>query len=219
MTDLRILENFYEDPEIVLSLVKEFPITGCGSGNRSLDIQMMNPTLGIQIKQKLCSIHGVDPRSVNLFTYFMEHTYDPVDDIFNRTSTHIDGKKQENCVISDGQNRLVFCGQIFLTKDVDLDVSVSISRVKPHLKWDKKELEKNCIEDYTLPGKLYRSGKINLEEFKRMRQDHENNFDLTCEVKNLYNRMVSWRAGTLHAQRITGSVPKVLNQYFFAEWL
>ena len=135
------------------------------------------------------------------------------------TNTTFDGKNPDICRARVDEYKLAFCGQILLTKDPDPDAVVTIHKFKSHINWDEQEIVKRCIDEYTNPGEFFRAGKIDLEEFKRMRKEHADNFDLTCEVKNLYNRMVSWKGGTLHAQRITKSAPKVLNQYFFAEWI
>ena len=98
------------------------------------------------------------------------------------------------------------------------NAAVMTHTFKPHVKWTEQEIVVNCIDQYTTPGELYRAGKIDVQEFKRMRLEYESNFDLTCEIKNVYNRMVSWRGGTLHSQRITKTVPRIINQYFFAEY-
>jgi hypothetical protein len=219
ITDIKVHDNFYSAPDAILKLVNEFPITGCGTGARSIDLQQLNPSLGDNVKNDLCQIHGVNPNSVKMNIFFMEHEYNFKDEIFNTTTIHMDGKNPDICRARVDEYKLAFCGQILLTKDPDPDAVVTIHKFKSHINWDEQEIVKRCIDEYTNPGEFFRAGKIDLEEFKRMRKEHADNFDLTCEVKNLYNRMVSWKGGTLHAQRITKSAPKVLNQYFFAEWI
>lgn len=219
ITDIKVLDNFYTSLQSIIDLVSDFPISGCGSGNRSISLEMMNKNIFDSVKDAICSIHGVDPNTIKFTTFFMEHIYNDVDDMFNVSTTHIDGKNPDVCRATVEEYRLAFCGQILLTPNPDPASGVTIHKLKEHIDWDAQEIFKRCIDEYTIPGELYRAGKIDLEEFKRMRKAHDDNFDLTCEVKNVYNRMISWRGGTLHGQRITKSVPKKLNQYFFAEWL
>jgi hypothetical protein len=217
ITDLKVLDNFYDDPEVILKLVDSFPITGCGTGSRSIDLRMLDPNLSLLVQNGLCNIHAVDPRSVKMNIFFMEHFYNEADDIFNRSTIHMDGKNPDVCRATVAEYRLAFCGQILLTKDPNPDGVVSLHKFKPHINWNDQEIVKHCIDEYTIPGELYRAGKISLDEFKTMRMQHDSNFDLTCEVKNVYNRMVSWKGGSLHAQ--TYKNKRVLNQYFFAEWI
>lgn len=218
ITDIKVLDNFYTQPYSIVGLVNDFPISGCGSGNRSIGLESINREIYVGVKNALCSIHGVDPNKVKLSTFFMRHEYNEVDDMFNVSTTHMDGKNPDVCRSTVDEYRLAFCGQILLTPKTDPDSVVTIHRFKDHIDWSPQEIVKRCIDEYTLPGELYRAGKIDLEEFKRMRIAHDDNFELTCEIKNVYNRMVSWKGGTLHGQRITKHTPKVLNQYFFAEW-
>lgn len=219
ITDIKVLDNFYNNPESIIEMIDSFPISGCGSGERSIGLEMLDKNLYVSIKESLCAIHTVNPNAVKLHTFFMEHHYNNVDDMFNVSTTHIDGKNPDVCRATVEDYRLAFCGQILLTPNPDPESGVTIHKFKEHIDWSPQEIVKRCIDEYTIPGELYRAGKIDLEEFKRMRKAHDDNFDLTCEIKNVYNRMVSWKGGTLHGQRITKSVPKKLNQYFFAEWL
>lgn len=219
ITDIKVLDNFYTNPDSIIGLVGDFPISGCGTGNRSIGLEMMDKNIYEGVKSAICSIHGVDSSRIKFTTFFMEHQYNEIDDMFNVSTTHMDGKNPDVCRATVEEYRLAFCGQILLTQNPDPESGVTIHRFKDHIDWNPQEIVKRCIDEYTIPGELYRAGKIDLEEFKRMRNAHDANFDLTCEVKNVYNRMISWKGGTLHGQRITKSVPKKLNQYFFAEWL
>lgn len=218
ITDIKVLDNFYTNPESISNLANDFPISGCGTGNRSIDMAQMNPQLWSGIHNALCQVHGIHPDAVDMNMFFMEHTYNSTDDIFNQTTIHIDGKNPDVCKSTVAEYKLAFCGQILMTKDVDPECAITIHKFKPHINWTEQEIVKKCIDEYTIPGELYRAGKIDLEEFKRLRKLHDDNFELTCEIKSVYNRMISWKGGTLHAQRYTKNSPRILNQYFFAEW-
>jgi hypothetical protein len=215
ITDIKVLDNFYRDPSFIDKfLTNGFPVTGCGAGARTLDLSLIDINAYNELKVYLCQLHGCDPSKIDFVTYFMGHDYSEIDDIFNQSTIHIDGKDPNICLNAVSDYKLEFCGQILLTPNPNPDGSVTIHKFKSHIDWDEKEIVKRCIDEYTLPGEYYRAGKISLEEFKEMRNKHDSNFDLTCEIKNVYNRMVSWKGGTLHAQKFRS--PRVLNQYFFA---
>jgi hypothetical protein len=102
-----------------------------------------------------------------------------------------------------------------MTPNPDPDTGVKIGKLKEDRNWSRQELIDKTINDYTLPREQYEAGKISLEEYELLHREYHDNFDVTCEVKNVYNRMVSWRGGSLHGAKITKKMQKRLNQYFF----
>lgn len=218
INDLKVVNNFYDDPQKILDLSDgEFPIFGCGTGNRSIGLQDVDRNLYNQFCRKIFQIHGItDPRGLHVFTFFMEHYYNAVD-IFNKGWAHIDGKNPDACRMTTEDYKLIACGQIFLTPNPDPDSGVHIYTVKQDRNWTQQELYDRCINDYTIPREEYNAGRIDLDEYTRLHGEYHQNFDLTAEVKNVYNRMVSWRAGTLHTQNMSEKMPTRLNQYFFIQ--
>jgi hypothetical protein len=89
--------------------------------------------------------------------------------------------------------------------------------LKPHVNWTETELIDNCINNYTIPRNKYDAGLISLEEYEKIHTDYHNNFDIKENVKNVYNRMVSWQAGILHGEPMTKKMGKRLTQYFFIQ--
>jgi hypothetical protein len=218
ITDLKILDNFYDDPEKIFYLSNgEFPIFGCGTGKRSIGLQEVDKKLYDQFCAKIFKIHGItDPRGLHMFTFFMEHNWNPIE-VFNKGWVHIDGKNPDACRMTTEDYKLVVCGQIFLTPDPDPEASASTYKLRNGVNWSTQELYDRCINDYTIPREDYEAKKINLDQFTQLHTDYHSNFEQTAEVKNVYNRMVSWKAGTLHGQRMTQKMGKRLNQYFFIQ--
>jgi len=213
ITDIKVLDNFYSNPEYIISCIGSIDAIGCGSMIKSEDLGKTNPQLNQEIKMALCDIHGVDPDKIDFCTYFSEETYSDKDDIFNYKTIHIDGKGS-GCSIDN--YRLAFCGKILLTKNPDPDSGILIYNLNEDVDSSFMEV---ALNQYTIPREQYEAGEISLEEFKNLRLQYNKNFNLTCDIKNLYNRMVSWKGGTLHSQKVTKKVPKKLTQYFFAEWI
>ena len=213
ITDIKVLDNFYTNPEYIILSIGSIDAIGCGSMIKSADLEQINPQLNQEIKNALCNIHGVDPSQIGFNTYFSEETYSEIDDIFNHKTIHIDGKGS-GCSIDN--YRLAFCGEIMLTKNPDPESGVCIYNLNDDVDSSFMDI---TLNHYTLPREKYEAGEISLEEFKNLRMEYNKNFNLTCDVKNVYNRMVSWKGGTLHGQKVTKQVPKKLTQYFFAEWI
>jgi hypothetical protein len=217
ITDIKVLENFYSNPEAVVNLLNgDYPIVGCGTGNRSIGLQEMSPPLYNDFCNAIYSIHGIDGSKVHMFTFFMEHSYNPIE-IFNHGWMHIDGKNPDACRMTVEEYKLIVCGQIFLTKNPDPETGVTLGCLKPDVNWTRQEIIDKTINDYTIAREDYQAGKITLKQYEIIHKEYHDNFDVTCDVKNVYNRMVSWRAGTLHGAKMTNNMPKRLNQYFFVQ--
>jgi hypothetical protein len=215
--NVTILDNFYEDPDSVLSMItNDFPIVGCGSGARTIPLKDMNETLYKSFCDKIYSIHNIDPTNLSLITFFMEHEYHPIE-IMNQRFVHIDGKNPDVCYMTMKEYKLVLCGQIFLTKDSDPAAGVRICKLKDHINWTETELMNNCINNYLDPKVAFEAGKITLEEYKLLHKHYHDNFEVTSVIDNVYNRMVSWKAGTLHGDPMTKKMGKRLTQYFFIQ--
>ena len=217
MNDISIIDNFYENPEIIIDKINgDYPIVGCGSGRRSIDLQQIDRSLHNQFCQKIYRTHGLNPFGLCLSTFFMEHEYDPIE-IFNERWVHIDGKNPDTCLMSMEEYKLVLCGQIFLTPNPDPNAGIKICSLKPEVNWSEKELLDKTVNFYTKPKEEYYAGKINLEEYTKIHTNYHNKFELTCEIKNVYNRMASWKGKTLHGDPMTKKMNKRLNQYFFVQ--
>ncbi len=215
--NINVFDNFYTNPDSIRQLVNgDYPIVGCGTGNRSIPLQQINPSIYNDFCRGIFSIHGMDGRGLKVNTFFMEHEAHEID-VFNQKWIHIDGKNPNICMMSMQEYKLVLCGQIFLSPDPDPESGTKICELKPEVNWTEKQLIENCIDNYTLPRNKYDAGMIDLQEYERLHAEYHSNFNLTADIKNKYNRMVSWKAGTLHGDPITKKQGKRLNQYFFVE--
>jgi hypothetical protein len=212
---IKVLDNFYSDPNGIVNLLNnDYPISGCGTGNRSIGLQEISKPIYNDFCSALFQIHNVNPERLHVTTFFMEHNYNPIE-AFNPGWVHIDGKNPDVCRMTVDEYKLIFCGVVFLTLNPDPECGMGIFELKPEVNWDRQKLIDECINDYTLPRELYEAGKITLDEYVKAHTDYHNNFNVTCDVKNKYNRMVSWAGGSLHGQKMTKKMNHRLNQYFF----
>ena len=214
-----VLDNFYYTPNRIIDLTKgKYPLIGCGDGNRSLPLDQINKDIYLKFCDKIYSAHNTSSKGLSLTTYFTEHISKDID-IFNKRWVHIDGRNPNVCRATVDRYRLVVCGQIFLTPDPDPEAGVKICELKKQLEWSKETLFDNCLNDYLIPKDKYNAGLISLEEYTKLHDDYHKHFDITCTIENKFNRMVSWKAGTLHGEPMTKKMQKRLTQYFFVEKL
>lgn len=212
---ISVLDNFYTDPNAVINLLSgDYPITGCGTGKRSIDLSQIDTNLFNNFRDAIFNIHGLDGDKVNLDTFFMEHSYNPID-IFNYGWVHIDGKNPDVCRMTVENYDLVLCGQIFLTPDPDPETGVSMYNLKHTVNWSLSELYDKTINNYTLSREKYEANQISLEQYEIEHKEYHDNFEKVHFVENVFNRMVSWTGGSLHGAKMTKLMPNRLNQYFF----
>jgi len=217
MSDIRIVDDFYEDPNEILELLKgDYPITGCGSGKRSVGLQDLSLAHFWKFRKAIYNMHGLDGKNLHMYTFFMQHEYNPIE-VFNHNWVHIDGKNPDACRLTTEDYKLVLCGQVFLTPDPDPDCDIEICRVKPGLNWSRQELIDRTINDYTNPKEDLQAGRITQEEFEKLHDEYHDNFVTTEIVKNKFNRLVTWPAGTLHGARMNKNMQRRLTQFFFIQ--
>ena len=67
---------------------------------------------------------------------------------------------------------------------------------------------------YDEKNKLAR-GEISLKEYETILNEYEHSFSVISEVKNVYNRLVSWKAGSIHSSISTKKQGVGLVQNFY----
>jgi hypothetical protein len=145
----------------------------------------------------------------------MEHEYNQEAEVFNRGWAHMDGKNPK--IITADDYKLILCGQIQMTKHPDTETGVKINKLKDNVNWTQQELFNRTVNEYTLPREKLTKGEIDLKGFEQLYDEYHSHFDLTCTVANVYNRMISWKGGTIHGQKMTQQQGKRVNQYWFLQ--
>lgn len=218
---IQVLDNFYKNPKAIQNLYQNSQSNrGCGGSIRSTELQYLNPIEYSKFRDKVYNIHNIkNVDDVKLTTFFMNHEYSMKDPIFNKRWVHIDGKDPSVCRMLVEEYKLLFCGQIFLSEDADISSGVSFHKLKDNVTWSKQELyDKTTINEYSIPIEKYKSGVISLDVYKKLHIEYHDNFNQIQYVENVYNRLVSWEAGSLHADSITDKMKNKLCQYYFIEY-
>lgn len=213
---MKIIDHFYEDTSRVFNLLNSnFNGSGCGVGFKSLPLERLDPLLFLQFKENIFSLHNL-PSNLNLTTYFTSYEYNPIQQL-NRYCAHIDGRNNNQCDLKVEDFNLVLCGQIFLSYDADEETGLTFYEPKPELNWDQQELFDRALNNYLAPKNAYNAGKINLEEYTKMFNEYHNQFNVTNVISNVFNRMVSWEAGTINSSRMTKKQGTKIVQNFYVE--
>jgi len=213
-----VVDNFYSDPHAILNVLSgDYPIVGCGTGNRSIALQDIDQNLYNVFTEGIYKLHNIQfsPR-LRMTSYFMEHSYN---DKFESSWVHIDGKNSDACRMTVTDHNLILCGMVHLTENPDPRTGVSLYKLKDTINWSQQEIIDKTLNDYTIPRENYEAGKITLEQYNKLYEEYHSNFEMTNNFDNVFNRMVSWQGGTLHGQIMTKNMPKRLSQYFFVQYI
>jgi hypothetical protein len=209
---ITVVDNFYEDPSQVTGLQSAFNRIGCGVGVKSPMLEELDINFYREFKHKLFNMHDI-PMEFRLVTYFTEYRYNPILEL-NNYCAHIDGRDGNGRVTVEDY-KLVLCGQIFLTKDADPETGLVF--YKSNRTWTEQQLFDRALNDYLEPKNQYNAGKISLQEYVRRYEMYHNDFNETVRVNNLYNRMVSWKAGTINRSKMTAIHSSKIVQNFYVE--
>jgi hypothetical protein len=195
---MQIIDNFYSSTDKLLALSESCFIGGCGYGEKSEDLSVLDPDFYQEFKHFLFSQYNLN-ETHHLTTYLTKHTFNP-DGILGRI--HIDGRNPHSCVTTPDKYDLVFCGIVFLSPCKDLNSGISFYDVKPEIQWNKQqEFNITLNECYS-----YDQNQLN---------EYHQKFDETLNIKNKQNRFVSWPAGMKHKTNMTEKQNVRVIQNFF----
>jgi hypothetical protein len=221
ITDIKVIENFYSNPKQIIELAfSKASLKTCitdfvGQGKcaqRSIPLFELDSSLYNDFCDYICFIHSLDPNTVNIWSYFSYHEYN-IDEAHNIGVTHIDGRGSFN--YTPETYNLMVAGQIFLSEKYDYESGFKFYSVKEDTNWTPEETFNMTLVDCYRPKEEYFSGKITLEEMKNKINEYDSKLNVTADVKNVFNRMVSWKAGTIHSSKITEKQGSKLTQNFF----
>jgi len=183
------IDDFFEDPDAIRNYGLSLEYINKGKnypGKRSLDINVINPDLAINIHQKFLSMFYeeksvweiIEKKLIKTNIYFQKINsinYAKIDSGW----THTD----DPCISS---------GVIYLNKNYSIDSGTTIKDIK------KTTTSAHFAENFSIRNKLY-SG-ITPENWEEKHLSHENNFDDSIIFKNKYNRMIMFGSSLWHRQ-------------------
>ena len=197
-----IVDNFFEDPDLIVeeaNKLKYFnPQTGNWPGTRTKNLHIDAPRLHMYFTQKLNSIFWEEnPDYWNTTCHFqLIDPIDPTDKYY---------KKNRGWIHTD--DNTWYGGIVYLNKDPESDTGTSIYSAKyGYTHQSEAELNQKMI--------LYRSEKINDEEYNRAFDSMNNQYTETVTIENVYNRLVVFNNKTHHGVKTYGTRSRLTLNFF-----
>ena len=199
MYPISIVDNFFEDPDSVANLSKNLNYLsspgGTWPGVRSDNLHLINWRLFDSICRKIS--HIFYPICEN-WTYqisfqrvmpFSENPYD---------------KKNCGWIHKDKTN---FGGVIFLTREPDNDTGVTIYK-------SKSGYFSMTSQEEQIKNRHFLGDTVDDDIFNQFYNTYHNQFEETIKIKNIYNRLVLFNSGTLHAVQTYGTKERLTIPFF-----
>lgn len=202
---IQIIDNFYTNPSSVLELaIDTFNTGGCSSNSvRSLPLNEIDPTFYNEFCDIICSMYNINRKGVDIYTFISEQTYDGI----SQGMPHIDGRSPSGVSNYETYN-IIAAGQIFLSEKYDPDSGITIYK-NNYQGSDREKFEFAINSCYKEKNSLSR------ESYVEHLMNYLNNFEVDINIKNRYNRFVSWNGGTVHCSQMTKLQHSKIVQSFY----
>lgn len=210
-----IIENFYNNPDEVISLAKDFPSVGCGP-KKTIPLDQLDFNLNQQLLTVFLQLYGGPKpnKTYHLSSFFSKHDH-LQKDLVNQGQWRTAGHNPNTCRYDDSAETLVLSGLVMLTKTTTRS-EFQIGKVKPELQWTRQEFIDQTCNYYSIPKERYLAGEISYDEFKECYEKHEQNYFDVLTVKNEFNKLVVWRGDTIHREK--RYEPLLTQHIFLAEY-
>lgn len=199
MIPLTILDNFYETP----SLVRNFALRQTFSKDRTVDHPGTRTDFISELDKELFNVFVL-----KILNLFFDTNKDNVSYTINSFFQMIPESFEEGWTHNDGN--VSMAGIVYLTPDAPLNGGTLIC----------KEKEPGTLYDYQMRNDFYNQKDIDLNLYRKFRDAHNNKFDTTIEISNVYNRLVIYDGRDFHREhKFFGNniQNNRLTQVFFAE--
>jgi hypothetical protein len=208
MIPITIVDNFYEDP----MSVREYALTQTFSrknmpwpGTRTDPLSTINPEMHSTFEQKILNL-------------FFNLKTDTIESDFLIEFQLIPEKYEEGWVHVD--TGVSFAGVVYLTPGAptnagtsiyeDNDPDPKIKHLKPHPQGFELQQKMN----------FYNDKDVDIDVYRKTRDEHNNQFNKTIDVGNVFNRLVVYPGEYCHREsKMFGTDPtnSRLTQVFFAK--
>ena len=189
-----IIDNFFEDPDKVVdyanTLEYQQSVGGKWPGKRSDNLNRLNSELFQYTCNKIYGMfwpHGVQQCKTDIaFQYIEPYSFD------NQGWIHKDSSQ--------------FGGIIYLTKNPEIGTGTSL--YKPTRGWFNSSAYVDVKDRY------YLNEKFDQEHYNNMRKFHDDSFEETVRVENVYNRLFMFSGDVWHGVPNFGTKPRLTLAFF-----
>ena len=204
------IDNFYENPDEVVKFAQslEFKKTpGIYPGLRTDLLSTIDPIFFNSFCNKLFSV---------FFDYTISEVEWTVKTVFQKIYPFSNDNDE---LLNSGWIHLddpttVAAGVIYLNKDSNLKAGTSLYRVK-----DSEYVGIFDYGDNTTRIDFYANKDVDIEEYKNKKMHHEELFEKTLEIGNVYNRLILYNINYWHKESsfIVNNFEPRMAQVFFVE--
>jgi hypothetical protein len=196
-----IIENFYDRPEDIIALAKDFPLISCGPP-KTLMLDQLDRNLNETLLHVFLNFYGGPQpgKRYELKSFFSNHEHKERG-FLNQGQWRTSGHNPNECRYSDSAESIVLCGQVMLTENVEPGSEFQMGKVKPELNWTRQQFIDETCNYYSIPKEKYFAGEFSYEQFEECYLKHENNYMDVLTVKYEFNKLVFWRGETVHREK------------------
>jgi hypothetical protein len=201
MNQVSVIDNFYDNPEKIVEMALCDQPSPC-PGMRSQTLVDLNSSFFIDFKKRIFALHNIpdDGRYV-MSSYFNQITaFD--EDVLNFNWPHLDGDVRYGDTTLTHENykdKMILGGMIVLCDIVD---DLTTDFWVPSIDINDKDLFNLLLYDYIVTRGKFEKGEISLDKFKELSVEFHSKFSIETQVPNKFNRMISWRSGSIRGQRM-----------------
>lgn len=209
--DFQIIDNFYVDPKSIIKKFEQYcSNTHICPGLRSVQLYEIDNKFYDEFSELVCSLHNVDRSKVDVWTYFNLQTYDSSKpECLNYAWPHVDGNIQiDDWLTYDNyQDNMLFGGVIYLTENPDPETGLTFYKKNKNCKLTDRELFDFIVNNYLSAKLEYDDNKVSVDELNLRYKEYYEMFDSTLQIKNQFNRMVTWKCGNIRGSKFISKQP------------
>ncbi len=201
MNKVMVVDDFYNNPAEVIALALCDQPSPC-PGMRSQRLVDINTEFFRSFKDKIFNLHNIpnDGRYV-MTSYFNQITaFD--EDILNYNWPHLDGDVRYGDTALTHENykdKMILGGMIILCDIVD---DLTTDFWLPAIDINEKDLFTLLLYDYIVTRDKFEKGEIALDKFKELFSEFHSKFKIDQKIPNKFNRMISWKSGSIRGQKM-----------------
>lgn len=185
MIPLTVVDNFFDDPEEIrkFALLQDY-FRGDWvqwPGLRSPDLNLLDQALFHTLSNKILSLFFEERKKI---------------DIELKASFQITTKKYEMGWIHT-DDPVSFAGVIYLNPETDPTCGTSIYQLS---NYKLEDLYTEIVANAKMEFYNRINDSIDFSNHRKIRTNYNSNFKKTCDISNVYNRLVLYSGNTLHAE-------------------
>jgi hypothetical protein len=199
--DIRVVDGFYDDPNSVVEMALCDQPSPC-PGMRSQRLVDINSKFFVDFKKRIFDMHGIPDDGRYVMTSYFNQITAFEEDVLNYNWPHLDGDVRYGDTTLTHENykdKMILGGMVVLC---DITDNLNTNFWSPTVSLSNKEIFDILLYDYIVTRDKYERGEITIDRFKQEFETFHSKFKVELSVPNKFNRMISWRSGSIRGQQM-----------------